>query len=234
MPISSLIPSIDRRLSAWIEVRDRQGAGPALAPRPAITIAREFGCEAYPLAERLCEALAARTKTTWTVFDKTLIERVSRETHLSERLLSSIGDASRVLDMLASTIPGWQTHAEAYQTLAGFIVRIAQEGNAIIVGRGGAVVTEGMPNCYHFRLVAPREHRVVSIQQRLGITRDDAETLVREEQDRRERFLEEFLHCSIADTRFYHAIFNTSRTTVERVTESILGLLPFASPRQLP
>ncbi len=227
MTISRLIPSIDRRLSAWIAVCDRQAEAPVSAARPTITIAREFGCEGYPLAERLCEALGARTSASWTVFDKALLERVSRETHLSERLLSSIGDASRVLDRLASTIPGWQTHAEAYQTLGRFIVRIAEEGHAIIVGRGGAVVTAGMPNCYHFRLVAPLEHRIASIQDRLGVTRGEAVALVREHQERRERFLEDFLHCSIADTRFYHAVFNTSRAPVERVTESILGLLPF-------
>ena len=105
-------------------------------------------------------------------------------------------------------------------------MRIAQDGNAIIVGRGGAVVVQSLPNCFHFRLEAPHEHRVQSIRQRLGLGPEDAEALVIEQQQGRERFIERFLHCSMADTRYYHAVFNTAKNPLERIARSMLQLIP--------
>jgi len=227
MPTERLIPNVDRRLSAWISVQDRSRERPAGGAKPTITIARRFGCEAYPLAERLQERLEARTGEPWTIFDKALIERVSRETRLSEKMFANLGDTSRVLDALAATIPGWKTQAERYELLARHVVAIAREGNAIVVGRGGAVLTQGLPHCYHFRLEAPHAHRVASIQRRLGLAPPAAEALVREHEERRERFLDEMLHCAVADVRWYHAVYDTSRTPIVRVAESILSLLPF-------
>jgi len=227
MPIEKLIPSVDRRLSAWISLQGRARETSPSPSRPTITLSRQFGCEGYPVAETLHTALEERTGQPWTIFDKALIERVSQESHLSERLLTNLGDESRVLDLLASTIPGWRTQVERFELIARFIVRIAREGNAIIVGRGGSVLTQSFSDCYHFRLEAPREHRVASIQQRLGIGPAEAEVLVKENEVQRERFLEEILHCSVADTRYYHAVFNTSRNSVDSITRSILALLPF-------
>lgn len=226
MSTQKLIPNVERRLSAWISVQEHLSQEPQPEPRLTITISRQFGCEGYPLAESLEALLEERTGEPWTVFDKALLERVSRETHLSEQRLGNIGDDSQILDNLANMIPGWRTHSEAYELLARYIVRIAREGNAIIVGRGGAVVVQSLPNCFHFRLEAPHEHRVQSIQQRLGLGRDKAEALVVEQQQGRERFIERFLHCSMADTRYYNAVFNTAKNPLERVARSILELIP--------
>jgi cytidylate kinase len=220
-----LIPSVERRLSAWVNVQDRlshQRKGAHLT----ITLSRQFGCEAFPLAERLQELMQARTGEPWALVDKALIERVSKETQLSERLLGRLGDESQALDFLASIIPGWTTHDEAYEILARYVVRIAREGNAIIVGRGGAVLTQTMPNCFHFRLEAPHEHRVASIARRLGVDTAEADALVREHQQRRDRFIERFLHCSMADTRYYHAVFNTAKSPLERIAAAIVDLVP--------
>ena len=227
MPTTRLIPNVERRLSAWISVQDRLREQPPRPARPTLTITRQFGCEGFPLAERLKETLDARTGNTWTIFDKALIEQVSRETRLSEQLFANLGDESRVLDALASTIPGWRTHAERYELLARHILRIARDGNAIIVGRGASVLTQTLPNCYHFRLEAPLEHRVASIEQRLALDHATADALVREHQRHRERFLEEMLHSKIADSRYYHAVYDTSRSPIERVAASIVALLPF-------
>ena len=229
MTTARLIPNVERRLSGWVNVHDRlsQQRGGA---HPTITISRQFGCEAYPLAERLQQLLEARGGGHWAVVDKALLERVSAETHLSERLLGRLGDESQALDVLSSVIPGWTTHEEAYEILARYVVRIARDGNAIIVGRGGAVLTQTLPNCFHFRLEAPHDSRVASIARRMGVTEAEADAVVAEHQAGRERFIERFLHCSIADTRYYHAVFNTAKSPLERIAASILDLVPEKLP----
>ena len=227
MTTERLIPSVERRLSAWVNLQERLAHQPRLrASRLTITLSRQFGCEGYPLAERLQAKMEARTGEPWTIFDKALIERVSGETELSERLLGKIGDESHALDVLASLMPGWHTHNEAYDKLVHYIIRIAREGNAIIVGRGGAVVTQDLPNCVHFRLEAPHEFRVASIVSRLAVSEAEAEAMVTEQQERRDRFIERFLHCSMADTRYYHAVYNTAKSPLDLIAASILELIP--------
>src|SRR5262245_10545494 len=156
MATERLIPSVERRLSGWVSVRERLVERPS-RPRLTITLSRQFGCEAYPLAERLQGLLEARSGEPWTIFDKALLERVSHETQLSARLLGRGGDEWHALDPLAAFIPGWRLRNAGDEILARYVVRIARDGNAIIVGRGGAVLTRALPNCVHFRLEAPRE-----------------------------------------------------------------------------
>lgn len=225
MTTERLIPNVERRLSGWVNLQDRL-SHQRHERRLTVTISRQFGCEAYPLAERLHQLLEARSGEPWTVIDKALIERVSKETQLSERLLGRLGDESQALDLLSALIPGWTTHEEAFEVLARYVVRIAREGNAIIVGRGGAVLTQTLPNCFHFRLEAPHDFRVASIARRLGLPPGEADAMVSEHQARRDRFIERFLNCSIADTRYYHAVFNSAKSPLERIAASILQLLP--------
>ena len=231
MPTARLIPNVERRLSAWVGVQERLRREPRREPRATITISRQFGCEAFPLAELLSKKLGESTHDVWTIFDEALISRASRELDLSETLLGNIGGESRLLDNLANLIPGWHTQNEAYEQLAHYILRIAREGNAIIVGRGGAVITQRLANCCHVRLEAPFELRVESIQRRLNIDADDAKALVIDYERNRERFIGRFLGCSMADTRYYHAVFNTDKSPLAQIAKSILELLPVLPPR---
>ena len=226
MPTTRLIPNVERRLSAWVGVQDRLRRAPLREPRATITISRQFGCEGYPLAELLAKQMEERTGEVWTIFDEALIARASRDLEFSEQLLGDIGGQSQLLDNLVNLIPGWRTQNEAYELLARYILRIARDGNAIIVGRGGAVVTRCLPNCCHIRLEAPLEYRVRSIEQRLGIGPAEAEAMVIDYERNRERFIERFLHCSMADSRYYHAVFNTEKSPLERIANSIIDLLP--------
>jgi cytidylate kinase len=225
MLTDKLIPDIDRRLTTWLTIQEKLKKDPPLKQRPTITLSREFGAEAYPLAEILQDLLQRKTGETWTIFDKALIERVSKESSLSEHFLTNLGDASKAFDALLTMLPNMRTHGDAYQIMARHIIRIALDGNAIIIGRGGAVLTQHLPHCYHFRLEAPFEFRVKSIQRRLGISEKEAKALVQENQKVRERFIENLLNTSIADIRYYHAVFNNAKSEARVIAQSILALM---------
>jgi hypothetical protein len=225
MLVDKLIPNIDRRLSTWLTIQEQLKREPLREKKPTITLSRQFGAEAYLLAEILQDLLKKKTGNTWTIFDKALIEKVSQETSLSEHFLTNLGDASKAFDALLTIVPGMRTHSDAYQILARYIIRIALDGQAIIIGRGGALLTQHLSHCFHFRLEAPLEYRVRSIQNRLGITEREAKALVDENQKRREAFLESFLNSSLADVRFYHAVFNSSKSSSLAIAQSIMGLI---------
>jgi cytidylate kinase len=225
MLTEKLIPNIERRMSTWITIQEQLKKKPPLEQRPTITISRQFGAEAYPLAEILQDLLQKKTGDSWTIFDKSLIEKVSRETALSEHFLTNLGDASKIFDALLTMLPGMRTHSDAYKILSHYIIRIALDGNAIIIGRGGAALTQHLSHCFHFRLEAPLEYRIRSIQKRLGITYDEAKSLVIENQKGRERFIESLLNSSIEGTRFYHAVFNSSKSNSLGIARSIMSLV---------
>lgn len=155
-----LIPSVERRLSVWLALSRQGTAAHEALERPTITISRTYGCEGYPLALQLERTLTQRTGETWIVHDKALLERVSRDEQLSMALLERLGDRSRAIDSIGFLVPGYLSQDEAFRRIPKHIHQIARTGNAIIVGRGATIITQGLPNCYHFRLDASFEFRV--------------------------------------------------------------------------
>ncbi len=220
----SLIPSIEKRESAWLQLRERLARVPKGTRHPAITISREYGCEGYPLAERLQGLLVQSTGEPWGIFDKALLEKVATDEQLSLQLLSHLGDESHAVDVL-KTYFGYLTHDEAYAKLVKHLVQIASAGNAIIVGRGGAVVCQDLKNCYHFRLEGSFAFRASTLARRLEIPLPEAEELVRTQSKLREKFISECLQTDITSSRWYDAVFNNQRQNVETIAQACMSII---------
>jgi len=230
-PYANLVPSVERRLSAWISLGETRKTAGQPGLRPTITIARRFGCEAFPLCEQLKEQLDQRTGETWNIYDKALIERVSQDERLSMAVLEDLGGPSRAIDRIGFFVPGYQSQSEVFRHIPKYLVKIAEGGNAIVVGRGGAIVTHDMPNCYHFRLDAPFEFRVASMAKRMELKEAEARKLVREGDKTREQFIDECLHVSVADPSWYDAVFNNGRHTVAEIARSITAYVLGEAPK---
>lgn len=227
MPEKILVPSIDKRLGALLEYTLRKEAesdvrSKAKKSKPTITISREFGCEAYPMAERLRMLLENKTGDPWLLMDKALLEEVARDHNLSEEMLRGLGEKSRFLDeILATFSPTWRTEKDYYRLLCRQIISLASSGNVIIIGRGSAVITQSMKNCHHFRLFASTAFKTRFIAQRLNLSSEEAEKLVTRKQQQRDRFIRDFLNQDGKDPSFYHLIFNNDKNTAERIARTI-------------
>jgi len=217
-----LVPSVARRLSAWVSISEQRAGAEASLTRPTITLSRRFGCEAFPLSECLKDLLGTRTGEVWNIYDRALLERVAEDDHLSITLLQNLGGPSRAGDAIGFLFQDHHAHNAMFRQVARHILRLAETGNAIIVGRGGAIITQKLPNCYHFRLDAPFEFRVGSISQRMEIPVAEAERMVRKSDRMRETFVEECLHASVSDLAHYHAIFNNARLTPAEMAQGIV------------
>lgn len=216
-----LIPSVERRLSTWVGIVEQRAPVAAPGSRPTITISRRFGCEAYPLSEHLKTLMEERTGETWNIYDKALLELVSQDENLSMRVLEDLGGPSSSLDSIGFLVPGYVQHSETFKRIPKYILRIALTGNAIIVGRGGAVITQKLDNCYHFRLEADLEFRVAVMASRLEISEAEAKRVVRANERTREKFLEDCLGVSQSDTALYDAVFNNAKHGVPEIAHSI-------------
>jgi len=220
----SLIPSIEQRETAWLQLRERLAHSPRQATRPTITISREYGCEGYPLAELLKIRLESATDEPWNIFDKALVAKVASDDKLSSELLTHLGDESQAMDVLRTHF-GYLTHNEAYAILVKYLVQIATTGNAIIVGRGAAVACQDLKNCFHFRLEGSLAFRVATLARRLDIPLSEAETIVRTQSKLREKVIGECLHQDITSRHWYDAVFNNERQSLEAIARATFELI---------
>jgi cytidylate kinase len=218
-----LIPSVERRLSTWVGINEPHGPGVAPGSRPTVTISRRFGCEGYPLSEQLKTLFEARTGETWNIFDKALLELVSADEHLSMKVLTDVGNPSSSADAIGFLVPGYLRHSDVFKHIPKYMIRIAQAGNAIIVGRGGAVITQKLDNCFHFRLEADLDFRVASMARRLEVSEAEARQLVKDNEKTREKFLEGFLRASLTDATIYDAVYNNAKHGVVEIAHSIVA-----------
>lgn len=220
MARSVLIPAIEQRLRGLIEVsrRNTREHGFVERERPTVTLTREFGCEGYPVAEKLQHLLEQRSGAPWVVMDRALLDTVAKDHNLSEEVLRKLGSKNSFLDDMLSTFsPRWKSDKDYYRLLSRQILALAQQGNVILVGRGAAILTQGVGNCYHFRIVAPMSYKVNSVAARMEISAGKAQDLVRERQEQRDAFLKDFLGRDIADPTLYHLVFNNARFSAERI-----------------
>jgi len=227
MPTTLLVPSIEQRLAAFIEMNRRAKAvATKAAPKPTITISREFGCEGYPLAEELKKHAEQATGEQWALVDRSLLDAVAKDHKLSEDILHSLGRKPRWLDeMLSMLSPRWKNEADYYKLLCEQVVSVAKAGNAIIVGMGGAILAQSLENSYHFRMVANQEFKARSIARRMKISRQDAELLIEERQKERDKFIRNFLNVDASNTHYYHMIFNNAKIRTNRIARTIADVV---------
>lgn len=229
-PMLPFLANMEQRLSGWVAIQERLGRTPEVRVRPAITLSRQFGCEGYPLAQALQAAFEQATGEAWTIHDKALLERVAAAEGLPMRILKNLGDRSRELEALGLMPSTHRGHDEAFAKVAQTLVPLAEAGNAILVGRGGAALCQRLKHCFHVRLVAPFEWRVASVCRRLGMEEAEATAFVKENTRLREAFLKEQLGVDPGDPQLYDAIFSNDRQPVETIAAAILAMVRAAWP----
>jgi hypothetical protein len=222
-PLSTLIPSIDKRLTAWDGIRDHLATEKKIVVRPTVTLSRDFGCEGYETAERVQALMATATGEPWLVYDKALLEAVASEQGISMHTLKNLGDTARSLERLGFRPPEYLQHEAAFRAVAEKLMSFAAIGNAVIVGRGGAVLCAQLPNCFHFRIEASLAFRTQCIAKRLDMALDEAQALVEANTKLRNRFLGEQLRVDHHDKTYFHAVFNNERGNAETIAEAIVA-----------
>ncbi|KAA0891346.1 AAA family ATPase [Oryzomonas rubra] len=230
MPEKLLIPSVEMRLGSLLEFnrkRDMEASSPARHKvRQTITISREFGCEAYPMAERLREIMEKKQGEPWVLLDKGLLDEVARDHNLSASVLGSLGEKSRFLDEILATFSSrWKSEKDHFRVLCRHVLSLAEQGNMIIVGRGSSIVTQPLKNCFHFRLFASPGFKVRSITRRMGVEAEEAEKIIAKQQRQRDNFIRDFLDRDAHDLGFYHLVFNNDKNNVETMARTIAEYL---------
>lgn len=231
MPDNLFIPSVDLRIGALEEynrtqkekaVRHRQRP----KPRPCITLSRQYGCQGYPVAERVCELMGERTGEPWLLIDQAVLDEVAQRHNISKEILEGLGEKNRMLDdILATFSPRWVHSHDCFQLLCSHVVSLAAQGNVVIMELGGAIITRQFEHAHHFRLYGSQQFKTRTIAQRLKLAEEDAEALVLKQQRKRDDFVRSFLHCNDHDPLLYAMLFNNGLLATEQIAESIAQLV---------
>jgi cytidylate kinase len=214
------------------QVRNGKGADDAepAGQIRAVTISRQAGCGALPVAQKLAEYLQSRTPegdAHWTVFDRNLVEKVLEDHHLPQRLgkfmpenwISEVEDT--IDELFGLHPPSWILVRQTAET----ILRLAKLGNVIIIGRGSNIITARLDSVFHVRLVAPLEKRVEHIQETDHLDRKAAMEFIHREDKGRKRYLRRYYKKDIDDPLLYHLIINTGFIGYDRTAQVIGDLV---------
>jgi hypothetical protein len=194
--------------------------------RRAITISRQTGSGGHAVAAKLVELLQAGTppdQPPWTMFDRNLVEKVLEDHHLSSRLArfmpeDRIGEISDTIDELFGLHPpSWTLVRKSSDT----ILRLAELGNVILIGRAANVITRRLPFVFHVRLVGSLEKRVQYMQDVEHLEHKRALALVDQEDLGRRRYLKKYFDQDIDNPLLYHMVVNTDLVPYEQAAHLI-------------
>ena len=210
-------PQLEAKLQAWHRM---QQIADLEKPAPCFTIAREFGCQAYPLAEELVRRLNARTSgDPWVIIDRQILDEVAKLSGYSVEQIEKSQDTPASLKALFSMFldNSRAEETEIFTHMRSVIRGFAKRGNCILIGRGAAFVTQDLPNCIHLRLVASYEFRLQKIMASHKFSRPEAEKYIALHQQQREDFVKRFAEGRLEDPAIYHLIINNSLLPVEKI-----------------
>ncbi|MCU0507227.1 MAG: cytidylate kinase-like family protein [Anaerolineae bacterium] len=199
-----------------------------------ITISREYGSRGMEIAGILCDRLGYR------YFDKHLMVQLGAPEELKAALVSAdapseLGDERGALwhffhNLQASSPIGQAQGARTNEALPVDIVergiRVAyREDNVVVVGRGGQVVLQGLPDVLHARVVAPLQNRIDTSAHIDGLPLDAARQRVLAQDRAGTDYIRNTYRLDPTDPTLYNMVVNTGRMTPEACADTIISAL---------
>ncbi|MCA9547678.1 MAG: cytidylate kinase-like family protein [Myxococcales bacterium] len=203
---------------------------------PVVTLSREVGAGGLTIAQAVCARLQAHAppgEAPWTAFDKNLVEHILEDHDLPGQLAEFMREeadppVSEFLEeVLGVRPPAWQLFEQTSNT----VLKLATMGRCVLVGRGANIITAGMPNAVHVRLVASVDERVRRMMARDGLDFAAARDLVQRTDRARQRYLRKHFDRDVADPGLYHAVINTERVPPHAAAELIAALVRALHPQ---
>jgi cytidylate kinase len=181
-----------------------------------VTIEREYGCGAASIAANLADHLG------WKLWDRRLTEEIARlaNVHPSAVMRCDERMDSRFYRLATAF---WRGSYERSSPLGSQVFdtdrmtsmmqeitnRIAEEGNAVVVGRGAPYFLRERTDAFHVFLYAPRAEKTRRLIQE-GHTESEAEDLVDTVDRERIAYIKHYFNADWPTRSLYHIMVNTA------------------------
>jgi len=201
-----------------------------------VTIEREYGCGGGGVAAQLAERLG------WKLWDHLLTEEIARTAQVDSAAVMRCDERmDSPFHRLAKTF--WRGSYERSAPLGSHIFdtdrmvammqdtmnRIAQEGNAVIVGRGGPYFLRESADAFHVFLYAPRAEKIRRTMGD-GNSQEQAEELVDSVDRERAAYIKHYFGAEWPTRSLYHLMMNTAVGN-EAVVRTILDTMRLVEGR---
>lgn len=186
----------------------------------AITISRQMGSQGDELAVQVAQRLG------WRLVGRALINQAAKAAGVPHMALADIDELG-----LLSLRPS-QKEWRAYQRqVERIIYELANEGDVVIVGRGGQVVLQERADVLHVRIIAPFEVRVQWLQQQKHLSAEAAHATLEASAKARTRYLRRGYGVRVDDPTLYHLIINTGLLSLPQALNVVLQTFKNLSER---
>jgi cytidylate kinase len=177
----------------------------------AITISRQMGSRGDELADLLAQQLG------WRQVCRDLINQAALAAGVPQVALAEIDEFGFL--GLRPSAKEWQ----AYQSqVKRIICDLADQGDVVIVGRGGQVVLRGHPQVLHVRVVAPFEARIAQLRLERRVSRESACACLEASDKARTRFLRRSHGVRLDDPTLYHFTINTGLLDLSQAVDLVI------------
>ena len=198
-----------------------------------LTISRMFGTGANELGELIAQRLG------YSFFNNQLIQMVAQQAKVStdwvasmekeaggkfQKFLSTLVPKS-LMEVILSSDHGLRDEEIYTDMLSQVITKIADEGDAIILGRGSQFILKDRPDTYHLLLVADLENRIGYVQKRFELTKKQAVLAVAMEDKRRVNLYRKFGKVDYNQTDHYHLVLNMRNLNMSDACDMLCTLL---------
>ncbi len=198
-----------------------------------ITISREFGAGGRTLGRKVASQLD------FTLVDEDIVQMVAERAKVSDNWVRSIekeagGSLLRFMSYLVSQryvsrilddSRGYIDEKIYINTLHEIITGLANEGNCVLVGRGGQYVLRDHPSAYHLLLVAEHDDRVRFMMENYNLTEEQARNTIRVHGKRRRNLYRKFGREDYDHAVLYHLVLNMSKLSIEKASDIVCNLI---------
>jgi cytidylate kinase len=199
---------------------------------PVITISRQVGCGASKLAHEICLQLNASVHLKgkpgpWHFMNHEILEKSAEKLNLAPNKLDRVvTDKERgIMDQIVEALSSHshKSDQKIMKTMQEVLRQFAEQGNVVIVGRGGAVVSQHITRSLHSRLEAPIEWRRDMVMKKLEFSREYAMEYIHKIDEGREMYIQKMLQGSHGHS-IYDVVLNPSRFSEKQMIDIIIHL----------
>jgi len=200
-----------------------------------ITISRQFGAAGKTIGKRVADTLG------YYYADEDIIDRAAVEVSVSpdgkkiletepsdkvKRFISKLNPFGTSLMELQLSDKERYIDGFKYVELLNLIIpKIAKDGNAVIVGRGGQYILHDFENTYHILLIAKDGDRIKFIEDNYRASSTSAVQIIKRMNKRRANLYSFFGKKDYDNPKLYDLILNTSLKSIDKAEELIYKLI---------
>ncbi len=200
-----------------------------------ITISRQFGSEGKRLGRRIADTLG------YFYADEDIIERAVVEVYVSpdgkkifesepgdkfRRFISLLNPFGTSLMELPLNDKDRYIDGLKYVELLNLILpKIAKDGNAVIIGRGGQHILKDFKDTYHLLLIAKEEDRIKFIEKDYRISRIRTLKILKRMAKRRANLYSHMGFKDYDDPTRYNLVLNMSLLSLDKAEELVYKLI---------